>query len=111
MNAARRFEMKEDKMRGQFSNPLTGAVIPHRQTTNLVDVLAVPGDFDSATETTTGQNNLTVPGLGAVLLTAGRVVGDPDGNVNFRAGPQAFLDYFVDGNTAVVDQVCATLGA
>ena len=29
---------------GGFSNPPTGAAVPYRQTTNIADVLAVPGD-------------------------------------------------------------------
>src|SRR5215213_4493948 len=95
----------------QKSNPLTGATAPYTQASNITDVLAVPGDFDSATETVTGQWNITLPGLGAVFLNAGKFVVGPDGTIEFRAGPQGFLDYFVDGNTAVVDELCAALGA
>jgi hypothetical protein len=94
---------------GQFSNPLTGAIVPYTQTGNLTDVLSVPGDFGSATETTTGQNNFTIPGLGAVLLNAGRTVYGADGTLEFRAGPHNFLDY--DGGAAVMDELCGFLGA
>jgi len=45
-----------------------------------------------------------------VLLNAGRTVTAPDGSIDFRAGPQDFLDYFL-GNTNVVNKLCATLGA
>jgi len=93
------------------SNPLTGASAPYTQASNITDVLAVPGDFSSATETVTGQGSIIIPGLGAVFLNAGRFVVGPDGTIEFRAGPQGFLDYFVDGNTAVVDELCAALGA
>jgi hypothetical protein len=92
------------------SNPLTGASAPYTQASNITDVLAVPGDFSSATETVTGQGSIHIPGLGAVLLNAGRFVVGPDGSIEFRAGPQSFLD-FGDGNTAVVDELCAALGA
>jgi hypothetical protein len=95
---------------GQFSNPVTGAAIPYRQTTNITDVLAVPGDLGSATTTTTGQNNFTVSGHGVVLQNSGRSVGADD-TIEFRSGPQNFLDYFVDGNTSVMDELCGVLGA
>lgn len=95
----------------QKSNPLTGATTPYTQASNITDVLAVPGDLGSATETVTGQASITVPGVGAVLLNAGKTVTVPDGTIEFRAGPQDFLDYFVDGDTSVIDQLCAALGA
>jgi hypothetical protein len=94
----------------QKSNPLTGLTAPYTQATTISDVLGVPGDFSSATETVTGQGNITLPGRGAVLLNAGRTVTAPDGSLDFRAGPQDFLDYFL-GNTDVVSELCAALGA
>jgi hypothetical protein len=94
----------------QKSNPLTGETAAYTQATTITDVLGVPGDFNSATETVTGQGNITIPGRGAVLLNAGRTVTAPDGSLDFRAGPQDFLDYFL-GNTDVVNELCAALGA
>ena len=94
---------------GQYSNPLTGAVVPYKQHDTVTAVLAVPGDFTSATATVVGENNFTVPGMGAVLLNAGRVVYGPDA-VEFSAGPQQFNDYF-EGNTAALDELCTALGA
>ena len=100
-----------DQYFSQFSNPLTGAAVPYTEHNPITDVLAVPGDFTSATETTTGQTNFTVPHLGAVLLNAGRVVFGADGTLEFSAGPQGFLDYFYNGNTAALDELCTALGA
>ena len=100
-----------DQYISQFSNPLTGAAIPYKQHNTTTDILAVPGDFTSATETTTGQTNFTVPHQGAVLLNAGRVVFGADGTLEFSAGPQGFLDYFYNGNTAALDELCTALGA
>jgi hypothetical protein len=108
-NLVRR-EIHEDWRPGQFSNPLTAAVVPYRQTSNIVDVLAVPGDFGSATETQTGQNNFTVPGHGIVLHNSGRVVTAPDGTIEFSSGKQNIADYFDNGNTAVLDELCSVLG-
>jgi len=91
------------------SNPLTGLTAEYSQADTITDVLSAPGDVGSATETVTGQANITVPGVGAVLLNSGRTVWAPDGTLDFRAGPQDFLDYFL-GNTDVVDKLCAALG-
>ena len=95
----------------QKSNPATGATAPYTQALNFTDVLAVPGDFSSATETVTGAANITVPGVGAVLLNAGRTVTAPDGTIEFSAGPQDFIEAFVNGSMAVLDELCAALGA
>lgn len=89
-----------------FSNPLSGATIPYIQIQNITDVLAVPGDLGSATETTTGTANFTVPGMGAVFLNDGRVVGDSNDNLVFSAGPQDFND----SDPGVTDELCAALG-
>jgi hypothetical protein len=95
----------------QKSNPLTGATAPYNQAFTSTDVLAVPGDLSSATRTVTGAANITVPGVGAVLLNAGRTVTAADGTIEFSAGPQDFIDAFVNGNMAVLDKLCAALGA
>lgn len=54
-----------DQFFSQFSNPLTGAAVPCTQHNTITDVLAVPGDLGSDTETTTGQNSFTVPHIAA----------------------------------------------
>jgi hypothetical protein len=69
--------------------------------TRSPDVVGVPGDFSPVTETVTGQVNITIPGIGEVVLNAGRTVTAPDGSIDFRARPQDFLDYS-RGNTDVV---------
>jgi hypothetical protein len=48
--------------------------------------------------------------MGEVLLNAGRTVMAPDGSIDFRAGPQDFLDFSL-GNPDVVNELCAALGA
>ncbi len=96
---------------GQYSNPLTGATVRYTQHQITTGVLAVPGDLSTETQTIRGEVNFVVPGMGAVFLNAGRVVYAPDGSIEFQAGPQGFNDYFVNGNTAALDQLCAALGA
>jgi len=93
-----------------WSNPLTGKTVPYTQNGKITTVLAVPGDFDSATETTVGENVYTDPVTHQkVLRSAGRVVFGADGALDFRAGQQPFLDAFVDGDMSVFDAVCAAL--
>jgi hypothetical protein len=101
----------DDFTSSQFSNPLTGAAVPYHQHETTTDVLAVPGDFGTATTTHTGSLIFTVPHLGAVALEAGRVVEAPDGTIEFRAGPQNFLDYFGNGDTSALQELCSALGA
>jgi hypothetical protein len=93
-----------------WSNPLTGITVPYTQTNEITTVLTVPGDFDSATETTVGENIYTDPVTHKkVLASTGRVVFGADGSLDFRAGQQPFLDAFVDGDMSVFDAVCAAL--
>lgn len=96
---------------GAFTNSLTGAAIPYNQHNTTIDVLALPGDFGSATETVTGAINFTVPGMGNVFQNAGRTVFDAtSGDIVFSSGHQDFNDYS-DGNTSLADDLCAALGA
>ena len=45
------------------------------------------------------------------LPNAGKTAFGADGTVEFGAGPQYFLDYFVNGDSSVVNGLCAALGA
>jgi hypothetical protein len=95
-----------------WSNPLNGETVTYTQTQKTTTVLAVPGDFDSATETTVGENVYTDPDTHRkVLHSTGRVVFGADGTLDFRAGQQPFLDAFVDGDMSVFDGVCAALAS
>jgi hypothetical protein len=94
---------------GQFSNPLSGAVVPYTQHDTITDVFAVPGDLSTATETNVGEN-IFKPAQGApVFEYAGRFVVAPDGTIEFRAGQNDFFAVFVDGNTSVLQPLCAAL--
>src|SRR5690242_8514926 len=92
-----------------WSNPLTGSVVPYTQQNNFTDVLAVPGDFSTATNTTTGEVVLRPARSAPVFFSTGRVVTAPDGTIEFRAGQQNFLDAFVDGHPEVLEPMCAAL--
>ena len=98
-----------DQYFSQFTNLLTGAAVPYTQHNTTTDIFTVPGD-PSATETTRGEVNFTVPHMGAVFLNAGRTVFGADGTLEFSAGPQGFIDYF-NGNTAALTELCTALAA
>ena len=83
--------------------------VSYRMSVTYSDELAVPGDLGTAVETTIGVVNFVVPGHGAIARNAGRTVISFDGTVEFRAGPQAFIDYFVDGDLAALQPICDAL--
>jgi hypothetical protein len=89
---------------------LTKRSVPYTQTGRITTELAVPGDFDSAVETTVGENVYTDPATHRkVLTTAGRVVFGADGSLESQAGQQPFIDAFVNGDMTVFEAVCAAL--
>ena len=93
---------------GEWSNPLTGATVSYTQNNVNVDVLAVPGDFTSATSTTTGEVIIGA-GTGApVLIAVGRQVFS-DGDLLSSAGRNAFIAADFQGDTTAFDAVCAAL--
>jgi len=63
-------------------------------------VLGIPGDLDSVTWTGHGVLSITAPGFGAVVLSAGRTIVGPDGEVDAESGPFRLL----------ADDLCAALG-
>jgi hypothetical protein len=93
---------------GQFSNPQTGAVVPYTQHDTITDVLAVPGDFSTATETNVGENIFQPPHGAPVFKYAGRFVVAPDGTIEFQAGQNDFFKLMA-GDTSVLQKLCAAL--
>jgi hypothetical protein len=110
-NLTRRF-IYERWAPAYWSNPLNGKTVPYTQMNKLTTVLTVPGDFDSAIETTVGENIYTNPETHKKILhVSGRVVFGADGTLEFRSGKQPFLDAFIDGDMSVFDGVCAALSS
>jgi hypothetical protein len=108
-NLTKRF-IEERYTSARFVNPITGASLPVTAHDVISDLLAVPGDGSSATETTTGQFTVTLSGTGAVLLNVGRVVQHvADGFTESIAGPHQFLD-LINGDPTVTQKVCTALG-
>ncbi len=104
--------LRDDYTLGQFSNPLTGSILPYDQSDIRTDVLAVPGDLSSATETATWNIHYHALGNGApAFMHTGRTITALDGTIEFRAGQLNFLNVFVDGDTALLEPICTALGA
>jgi hypothetical protein len=96
-------------------NASTGASVRYTQSNTARGTYAIPGDTASVTEATTGNAAIfLVPGAGAVMLNAGRTVWvfDPaidDLRLVSWAGPQAFVQVFVDGDPSPLQAICAAL--
>jgi hypothetical protein len=93
-----------------WSNPLNGNTITYTQRGIITDVLGVPGDPDTITETLVGENIYTDPVTNKkVMASAGRTVFGPDGTLEFSAGQQPFIERFVFGDPSAFDALCAAL--
>ena len=98
---------------GAFANPVTGDSVPFTGHDTVTDVLTVPADFSTATETITGEFIATLPHAGTVYLTAGTsdsaVI---DGTIEFQAGPGLVIEWFVNGGPMVPPaELCAALAS
>jgi hypothetical protein len=96
---------------GAFVNSVTGGSLAFTGHDIVTDALAIPADFDSATETIAGEIAVTLPHGGTVYLTAGRIVtAVADGTVDFQAGPGALIEWFVNGGPPEAPaELCAIL--
>jgi hypothetical protein len=103
-----RFTFHDNWYSAQWVNPQSGTAVPYTQTDNYDNQLAVPGDFGTKTTTHTGEAIFKPAHSRTIFLNAGRVVYSPDGSVDW-AGPQSFLDLFVDGDLSVLEPLCAAL--
>lgn len=98
---------------GEWSNPLTGDVVPYTQHNVEIDDFPVPGDESTATMTFTGENIYRLPTGKFVLQAVGMQVfrfNDFDTLISSH-GPNAFVDAFNEGDPHAFDQICAALGA
>ena len=100
---------KETWLDSEWVNLDNGKTIAYHQSNVITDVLGVPGDLGSATETSTGVTTFVLPGQGAIFQNSGRTVFSFDGTLEFRAGPQSFVDFFVDGDLSVIQPICDAL--
>ncbi len=108
LNLVRRVTIFDDD--GQWSNAVTGVSVPYEQHQIITDVLGVPGDLSTITETTTGVNRFVLPHEGLLLLDNGRVTTDPSGDITFASARHDILAGSL-GDTAALQKLCAALGA
>jgi hypothetical protein len=102
--------IRETWTNSMWSNPATGDVVPYTQRDITRDVLGVPGDESTITETQTGENIYTDPVTHKkVLRSTGRTVFGPDGTLEAASGQQWTIDLFINGDTSVLDGLCAAL--
>jgi hypothetical protein len=90
-----------------LTSSTTGATVSYTQHTTSTFELTVPGDFNGATETITGQTNVDVPHNGVVLQSTGRIVFANDA-IDFSAGPHD-VDAYFSGDTTALAALCAVL--
>ena len=110
-NLTRR-DIHYDEPDGEWTDPLTGAALPYAQRYSQTDVLAIPGDLSSSTETVTGENILREPTGPPVMIGVGRQVYNFDqSDLFFSAGRNDFVEAFFEGDPAPLERVCAALGA
>jgi hypothetical protein len=97
---------------GQWSNPVTGTTVSYTQHNEEAFVLAVPGDFTSATDTITGENIYRARTGAPVLLSAGKQVFNFDQSQLISShGPNAFVAAFYEGDPHAFDKICAALAS
>ena len=104
-----RFTVRTKWYSTRWVNLQSGTTVPYTQRNNVIVALAVPGDFSTATSTQTGEIISSRHTVRRSSLNTGRVVTAADGTIAFRAGPQSFLDVFVDGDLSVLEPLCAAL--
>jgi hypothetical protein len=95
---------------GQWSNAVTGVSAPYEQHQIITDVLGVPGDLSTITETTTGVNRFVLPHDGLLAFDNGRLTTNPNGDITFESTPHDIEAYFA-GNTSALQKLCVALGA
>ena len=94
----------------QWSNPLSGEVVPYTQMGTTTDILAIPGDLASSTLTNRGENVYrTSDGGQPILLGVGRTVFGPGDELIGFSGHQWAVSVFYLGDPSVLDDVCGAL--
>jgi hypothetical protein len=111
-NMTRRF-IQDTYRSGRFINSATGASVPFIGHDTVTDTLAVPADFNTATERIGGEFIVTLPHVGAVYVSAGTSVTTvADGSLEFQGGPGIVTEWFVNGGPMEVPpDLCEALGS
>ena len=101
--------IRERWLNAQWSNPVTGNVIPYTQRGITTDRLSVPGDDSTIVEKLTGENQYTDPVTHKkVLHSVGLTIFGPDGLIQ-EAGQQPFIERYIIGDDSAFDAICSAL--
>ena len=96
---------------GEFSNLQTGTSVPYTIHQTVIFVQSIPGDLSSpVTINSMGEMNFVAPGMGAILVNAGRTVDVFNGETDTFLQIVGRQD-FSNGNAAALQRLCAALGA
>ncbi len=87
----------------QWSNPLADTTLPYIQHMVFTDILAVPGDLNTATNTVQGEVIFKPAHSQPIVLGVGKQIFAPDGTLQFSAG------HFIDLNSPELLPICAAL--
>jgi hypothetical protein len=88
---------------GTFSNAVTGKSVPESAHFDITRTFLTPGDISTEQVTVTGLfAKVVLPGGGIILLDAGKIVNDPNGDIIFEAGQHQFTH-------SQLTEVCAAL--
>ena len=98
-----------ERFSGVFTNPDTGLQATWSGNTTIITTLAVPGDFDGATETATGLfSRVAGPNGQTVLVENGHIVALGTGELTW-AGNHPFFDYYELGDADAIQPLCDAL--
>jgi hypothetical protein len=94
---------------GRLTNPLTGTSLDYTAQMNTEFVL---GTAQGDILTSRGEMNVTAAGQGVVLQNAGLLIDmlGPESETFIERGPKEELDYFLQGDAALVQKLCGALG-
>jgi hypothetical protein len=95
---------------GQWSNPLTGTVVPYTETVIEDDEYTTPGDLSSGTTTFTGEQ-MFHDGTGAPILWGNgrQLTSNVDGSLIEGSGRNDFTLAFFENDPSVFAPICAAL--
>lgn len=103
--------VRHEQFGGTLLNPVTGLSAKLTASDNLIDTLAVPGNFDTTTLQLTGALfQVVLPGGGMLILDAGRLRLDAQENLLSGSGNLA-LDAYFSGNREAAAKLCSALGS
>ena len=101
-----------EKVSGDWTNPVTGAMASFSGGSTTLHDLAIPGDVVSGANRISGSIRIYFPDGGTIIhQDAGLLVIDEGGTgaVLSQSGQHPFEDFFGSGDTTALDEFCSAL--